>query len=64
MAIYLKQTQLTPAFYTVAEAAVVLNVSKKTVRRFLNRGLLRTSKATRKKLIPREDIETFYERTR
>ena len=55
---------LIPKFYTVKEAAVVLNVAEKTVRRFLIRGILHSSKATRKKLIPREDIQTFFERTR
>jgi excisionase family DNA binding protein len=55
---------LTPKFYTVKEAGAVLNVGEKTIRRLLSRGLLHSSKATRKKLIPREDIETFFERTR
>jgi excisionase family DNA binding protein len=50
-------------FFTVRDAAVYLNCSEKTVRRFLDRGLLRSSKATRKKLIPRRDLETFFERT-
>lgn len=52
-----------PEFFTVKEAAIYLNCSDKSVRRFLDRGLLRCSKATRKKLIPRRDLETFFERT-
>ena len=60
----LTETALAAAFVTVAQAAVVLNVSEKQIRRFLKRGLLRSSKAIRKKLIPREDIETFVERTK
>ncbi len=55
---------LSPKFYTVKQAAVVLNVAEKTIRRFLLRGLLESSTATRKKLIPRAQIETFFERTR
>jgi excisionase family DNA binding protein len=54
---------LSPKFYTVKEAAVVLRYSEKTIRRLLDRGILRSTKATRKKLIPREDIESFFERT-
>ena len=52
-----------PAFYTVKEAAHALRLSDKSIRRLLDRGILRASKATRKKLIPRRDIETFFERT-
>ena len=54
---------LIPKFYTVKEAAVVLNVAEKTVRRFLLRGILHSSKATRKKLIPRTEIDSFFDRT-
>jgi DNA binding domain, excisionase family len=61
---FLQQTALTPMFFTVAQAAAVLNLSEKTVRRLLERGILHSSKAIRKKLIPREDIETFFDRTR
>jgi len=60
----LEQSQLTPAFYTVAQAAVILNLSEKSIRRLLDRGLLHSSKATRKILIPRHDLETFFERTK
>jgi excisionase family DNA binding protein len=52
-----------PLFYTVKESALCLNVSEKTIRRFLERGLLKSSKAIRKKLIPRKDVENFFERT-
>jgi len=57
------QTATAPALSTVAQAAVIWNVSEKTIRRFLARGILRSSTATRKKLIPRRDLETFFERT-
>jgi len=50
-------------FYSVKQTSVLLNISEKTVRRLLSRGILRSSKATRKKQIPRSDIETYMERT-
>ena len=53
-----------PLFLTVSEVAYELRVSDKTVRRALSRGLFRASKAFRKLLIPREQVETFYERTK
>jgi excisionase family DNA binding protein len=63
MAPALQQNNLVPALYSVAQAAVILNVSEKTIRRLLERGILRSSRATRKKLIPVRDLETFFERT-
>jgi predicted site-specific integrase-resolvase len=49
--------------YTIKEAAYILSVSEKSVRRFLERGLLRTSLALRTKLITRESIEAFVKMT-
>lgn len=49
--------------YTVQEAAVALNVSTKTVRRLLQRKLLTGSKALRKILIPRQQLEAFLKAT-
>lgn len=49
--------------YTVEEAAVALNVCTKTIRRLLDRGILTASKALRKKLIPRSQIEGFLKAT-
>ena len=57
------QTASAPAFITVAQAAVIINVSEKTIRRLIERGIFECSKAIRKKLIPRAQIETFFERT-
>ena len=44
-----KQNQewASPRFYTVREAAVILKHSEKSIRRFLDRGILHSSKATR-----------------
>jgi len=49
--------------YTVKEAAIALNVSEKTIRRLLDRGLLKSSLALRKKLIPRQCLENFFQAT-
>jgi excisionase family DNA binding protein len=49
--------------YTVQEAAVVLNVSTKTIRWLLARRLLTGSKALRKILIPRAQLEAFLKAT-
>lgn len=49
--------------YTVQEAAAVLNVSTKTIRRLLARRLLTGSKALRKILIPREQLDAFLKAT-
>lgn len=45
--------------FTIKETAYMLSVSEKTVRRFLERGLLKSSHALRTKLITRESIENF-----
>ena len=55
--------KLTPVFYTIEEAAVVLNVCTKTVRRLIARRYLTASKVLRKKLIPRSQIEAFLKAT-
>ena len=58
------RTELTPLVHTVAETAFLLNVSEKQIYRFLAAGILHSTKATRKKLIPRSEIESFFERTK
>ena len=50
-------------FATVKDTAVFLRVSEKTVRRLISRGIFRPSKAVRKILIPRSQLEAFYEMT-
>lgn len=49
--------------YTVEEAAALLHVSTKTIRRLLARRLLTGSKALRKILIPRQQLEAFLKAT-
>lgn len=48
--------------YTVDEAAVILRVSVKTVRRLIVRGCLRRCDKVGRVLIPRKDVDTFIER--
>ena len=52
-----------PLAYDIKQAAAALNMSTKTVRRLIRRGKLTCSKAVRKILIPREQIENFFKRT-
>ena len=55
--------KLMKLLYTIAETAFLLSVHEKTIRRFVERGLLQTSKATRHILITRESILTFLKAT-
>lgn len=55
---------LQPLFFTIKEVTGILNVSDKSVRRFIKRGLLNPSKAIRKILIPRDQVLNFYETTK
>jgi excisionase family DNA binding protein len=50
-------------FYTMKEAAVELSFSTKTVRRLIDRGLLRPSKATRRIRISNDELENFARST-
>lgn len=61
--IRIDQSKPAPLAYTVAEAAVALNVCTKTIRRLLDRGLLTSSNALRKKLIPRQQLDEFLKKT-
>lgn len=47
--------------YDLVQAARRLNVSTKTIRRWIYRGLLRRCNATRKILIPAEDVDGFFQ---
>jgi excisionase family DNA binding protein len=57
------QSHPVPLVYTVEEAAAVLRISTKSVRRLLQRGFFTNSKALRKILIPRTQIENFLNQT-
>ena len=46
-------------FITVRQAAYLLQMSEKSVRRAIDRGLLRTSKGLRVIRIPSEEIENY-----
>jgi predicted DNA-binding protein (UPF0251 family) len=46
-------------FLTVADVADQFGISQKSVYRLLDRGLLKSSDALRKKMIPRASVETF-----
>jgi excisionase family DNA binding protein len=49
--------------FSVKEAAEMLGVSEKSVRRLIDRRLLRPSRALRHLLIPKKEIERFLEET-
>jgi hypothetical protein len=55
--------KLPKLLYTIKETAAMLSVSEKSVRRLLERGLLKSSAALRIKLISRESIEAFARAT-
>ena len=55
--------KLLKLLYTIAETAFLLGTSEKSIRRFLARGLLETSKATRHKAITRLSILAFLKAT-
>ncbi len=49
--------------HSVAETANILGISTRSVHRLIERGFLRRSKALRKILIPRMEIEKFLRDT-
>jgi excisionase family DNA binding protein len=49
--------------YTVNETAEIMGVSSKSIRRLIDRGLLRNSKALRKIIIPASEIDRFLKET-
>lgn len=48
--------------YTITEAAVVLRMSEKSVRRQIDRGNLRRCSKFGRVLIPRRDVDSFMEK--
>ena len=55
--------QLGRLAYSIADTASILGISKRSVHRLLKRGLLRGSKALRKIIIARSEIEKFLTET-
>lgn len=49
--------------YLLSEAAEIFGISTKSVRRLIDRGLLKNSKALRKIIIPASEIERFLRET-
>ncbi|HXT13056.1 MAG TPA: helix-turn-helix domain-containing protein [Candidatus Angelobacter sp.] len=54
---------LLPLSYTLDEAASITGYSKRTIRRFVKRGLLRPSKASRCFIFSRAELERFLKET-
>lgn len=50
------------AAYTMAEAAQLLRMSQKSVRRQIDRGNLRRCSKFGRILIPRKDVDGFFEK--
>jgi excisionase family DNA binding protein len=53
------QSKAPKKWLTLKEAAELLSLSQKTVRGYIDRGLLRRNEASRHILIPAEDVEAF-----
>ena len=49
--------------YSVGEVAQMLGVCPKTVRRLIDRGLIRASRKLRHLMIPRTEVERFLRET-
>lgn len=49
--------------FSINETASILGVAPKTVRRLIQRGLLRSSNSLRHKLIPKQEIQRFLAQT-
>jgi len=46
-------------FYSVGEVSELFGISRKSVYRLLDRGILKSSSALRHKMIPRSSVEGF-----
>jgi excisionase family DNA binding protein len=57
------QNDTARVFYTVAEVADMFGISRKSVYRLLDRGLLKSSSALRHKMISRRSVEEFLSTT-
>jgi DNA-directed RNA polymerase specialized sigma24 family protein len=56
-------TEQAKLLYNVTQTADILSISVKSVRRLLERGLLKTNPAFRTKLITRASVEAFAKMT-
>lgn len=54
---------LLPLSYTLGETAQVTGLSKRTIRRLVQRGLLRPSRASQRFIFSRAEIERFLKET-
>jgi hypothetical protein len=54
---------LLPLAYTLSEVAFVTGHGKRTIRRFVKRGLLHPSKASRRLIFFRAELERFLKET-
>lgn len=52
-----------PTAYKISEAASLLRMSEKSVRRQIDKGTLRRCKKFGRVLIPCKDVDTFFDRT-
>jgi hypothetical protein len=59
----IEKGELTRLLYDIQETANILSISVRSVRRLLERGLLKSNPALRTKLITRESIEAFAKMT-
>lgn len=50
--------------FSIQETAQMLGVCDKSIRRLIDRGLIRPSRALRHLLIPKDEIERFLRETR
>lgn len=49
--------------FSIRETAHILNASEKTIRRYIQRGILKSSRAMRHHRIPRSEIDRFVKAT-
>lgn len=54
---------LMPLSYNLTQAALVTGYSKRTLRRFVKRGLLRPSKASQRFIFSRAELTRFLDHT-
>ena len=59
----IKAAQVEPLLYDINQTAALLNCCTKSVRRLIQRGMLKPCSALRKVLIPRKQIEDFIKAT-